>query len=165
MATRINPTAKDLYQADFYVWAQNQAELLRDRRFDELDLANLIEEVEDLGGAHRRSARLHVMTISEHLLKLQYWPQSEQWLAWREAVRRERSELEFDLTPTLRRELANEVPELYARARHDAEGSLEDHGERDAAAALPATCPLCLRSDRRRLAAMNEPALCRMSPQ
>ena len=29
----------------------NQAELLRDKRFDELDLANLIEEVEDLGGA------------------------------------------------------------------------------------------------------------------
>jgi hypothetical protein len=139
MATRTKPTAKDLYEADFYVWARNQAELLRDNRFDELDLANLIEEVEDLGGALRRSARLHVMTISEHLLKLQHWPRSERRLAWREAVRSERSELE--LIPSLRRELGDELSELYGRARHDAEGSRRDHGEKKAADALPATCP------------------------
>jgi hypothetical protein len=59
MATRITPTAKNLYDEDFFVWSQKQAELLRDHRFDELDLANLIEEVEDLAGSltvrqHRR---------------------------------------------------------------------------------------------------------------
>ena len=32
------PTAKNLYDEDFYVWAMKQAELLRDKRFDELDL-------------------------------------------------------------------------------------------------------------------------------
>ena len=31
MATRIKPTAKDLYEEDFYVWAQNQAALLARR--------------------------------------------------------------------------------------------------------------------------------------
>ena len=51
MATQGTPTAKNLYDEDFYVWAMKQAELLRDKRFDELDLENLIEEVEDLGGA------------------------------------------------------------------------------------------------------------------
>ena len=58
MATRIRPTAKDLYETDLYVWARNQAELLRDKRFDELDLANLVEEVEDLAGAIERTVRL-----------------------------------------------------------------------------------------------------------
>ena len=144
MATRIEPTAKDLYEEDFYVWTQNQAELLRAKRFDELDLANLIEEVEDLGGALRRSARLQVLIIIEHLLKLQHRPESEQRLAWREAVRRERSELLNDLTPSLRHHLADNLPELYARAPHNAEGSLRDHGEHAAADALPATCPYAL---------------------
>ena len=121
-----------------------QAELLRDKRFDELDLANLIEEVEDLGGALRRSTRLRVMMIVEHLLKLQHWPRSELRLAWREAVRRERTELLNELTASLRRHLTDHLPELYARARHDAEGLLRDHGEHDAAEALPGTCPYTL---------------------
>jgi hypothetical protein len=121
-----------------------QAELLRDKRFDELDLANLIEEVEDLGGALKGSTRLRVMMIVEHLLKLQHWPRSERRLAWREAVRRERTELLNELTPSLRRHLTDHLPELYARARHDAEGTLRDHGEQDAAEALPVTCPYAL---------------------
>ena len=140
MATKIKPVAKNLYEEDFYVWSGKQAELLRERRFDELDLANLIEDVEDLGGALRRSARLHVMNILEHLLKLQHWPRSEQRLAWRGTVRRERSEL----TPSLRCDHADNFPEVYAPARHDAEGSLRDHGEQSAADALPRTCPYTL---------------------
>ena len=137
-------TAKDLYEQDFYVWAHNLAELLRVRRFDDLNLTHLIDEVEDLGGALRRSARFHVMMILEHLLKLQHRPESERRLAWREAVGRERSELLNDLTPTLHRELAAELSDFYERARHDVVGSLRDHGEQDAADALPAACPYTL---------------------
>jgi hypothetical protein len=51
MATRIKRPPKDLYEEDFYVWAEQQAAVLRAGRFDELDLANLIEEVEALGRA------------------------------------------------------------------------------------------------------------------
>jgi len=141
VATRIKPTAKDLYETDLYVWAQNQAELLRDKRFDELDLANLVEEVEDLGGAMRRSVRNRTITIMVHLLKLQYSPAAAPRLGWRETIRTQRTRLLTDLTPTLRRELADELSDIYARAAHDADGSLRDHGEQDAADALPATCP------------------------
>jgi len=141
VATRVKPSATDLYETDLYVWAQNQAELLRDGRFDELDLPNLIEEVEDLGGALRRSVRLHAMAIVKHLLKLQQWPQSERRLAWREAVRGLRSELLNDLTPSLRQYLVENLSELYARARHNADGSLRDYGEHGAADALPNACP------------------------
>jgi hypothetical protein len=144
MATRIKPTAKDLYETDFYVWAQKQAELLRDKRFDELDVANLIEEVEDLAGAMRRSVRNRTITIMVHLLKLQCSPAAEPRLGWRETVRTQRTRLLTDLTPTLRRELADELSEIYVRARHDAEGSLRDHGEQDAAGALPPACPYAL---------------------
>jgi len=141
MATRIKPTAKDLYDEDFFVWSQKQAALLRDRRFDELDLPNLIEEVEDLGSALERSVRSRARTIMEHLLKLQHSAAQDPRLGWRATVRTQRSELLNDLTPSLRRRLADNLAEPYARARHDAEGSLRDHGEQDAASALPATCP------------------------
>lgn len=144
MATRIKPTAKDLYEADFYVWAQDQAELLRNKRFDKLDLANLIEEVEDLARAMRRSVRKRTITIMVHLLKLEYSPSTEPRLGWRETIRTQRTRLLTDLTPTLRRELAAELSDFYERARHDAEGSLRDHGEQDAADALPAACPYTL---------------------
>ena len=55
MATQIEPAPKTLYDEDFYVWARRQAELLRARRYGELDLEHLIEEVEDLGGAVKKS--------------------------------------------------------------------------------------------------------------
>lgn len=144
MATRIKPAAENLYQADAYLWAQAQAALLRERRFGELDLENLIEEVEDLGGSLKRSVRSHARRIMEHLLKLEYSPAQDPRLGWRATIRTQRSELLDDLTPTLRRELAGEIPELYERARHDAEASLCDHGEAAAAAALPGACPYTL---------------------
>jgi Domain of unknown function DUF29 len=144
MATRIKPTAEDLYEEDFFVWSKKQAALLRERRFDELDLPNLIEEVEDLGGALERAVRSRARTIMEHLLKLQHSPAQDPRLGWRATVRTQRSELLNDLTPSLRRRLADDLPEVYARARHDVEGSLRDHGEQSAADALPATCPYAL---------------------
>jgi hypothetical protein len=141
MATRIKPAPRELYQEDFYIWTQRQAELLRARRYDELDLEHLIEEVEDLGGAVKKLVRSRARTIIEHLLKLQHSPAVDPRPGWRDTVRTQRNDLLDDLTPTLRRELDAELEELYARARQQAEGSLRDHGEDAAADALPETCP------------------------
>jgi Domain of unknown function DUF29 len=143
MATRIKP-AKDLYEEDLYVWSQTQAALLRARRFDELDLENLIEEIEDVGGALKRSVRSRTRTIMEHLLKLEFTPSTDPRLGWRATIRAQRSNLTDDLTPSLRRELPGELSELYLRARYDAGASLRDHGEQAAADALPPTCPYTL---------------------
>jgi hypothetical protein len=38
-----------LYDADFYAWTQEQAELLRKHQWSQLDLLNLVEEIESLG--------------------------------------------------------------------------------------------------------------------
>jgi hypothetical protein len=142
MATRIKPVKEDLYDEDFYVWTRRQAELLRAGRYDELDIEHLIEEIEDLGGAAKKSVRSRVRTILEHFLKLEHSPAVDPRTGWRDTIRTQRDDLLDELTPTLRRELEEELAELYARARHRAEGSLRDHGE--AAAALPATCPYTL---------------------
>ncbi len=141
MSTKIKTSARPLYEDDPYPWAQAQAALLREARFAELDLANLVEEVEDLAGAMRRSVRNGTITIMMHLLKLQHSPASDPRLGWRETIRTQRTGLLNDLTPSLRRELEGELAELYARARHDTEASLRDHGEDAAADALPQACP------------------------
>jgi Domain of unknown function DUF29 len=145
VAKRIKSTAEDLYEEDLYAWAQDQATLLRAGRFDALDLEHLIEEVEDLAGSLKSAVRSRATTIMAHLLKLQHSPAQNPRLAWRETIRAQRSRLLNDLTPSLQRHLGDRLPELYARARHDAEGSLRDHGEQGAAAdALPTTCPYTL---------------------
>ena len=56
----------------------------------------------------------------------------------------QRDDLLDDLTPTLRRQVQDELPELYARARKRAMTSLRKHGEGGAAERLPETCPYTL---------------------
>jgi hypothetical protein len=38
----------DLYNQDYYQWVQETVKLLKQRNFQELDLDNLIEEIQDL---------------------------------------------------------------------------------------------------------------------
>jgi Domain of unknown function DUF29 len=144
VATRVRPTAKTLYEEDPYAWAHDQAALLRAGRFDALDLEHLIEEVEDLAGSLKSAVRSRATTIMAHLLKLQHSPAQNPRLAWRETIRTQRTRLLNDLTPSLQQHLADRLPDLYERARHDAEGSLRDHGEHPAADALPTSCPYTL---------------------
>lgn len=141
MATQVRAKAKDLYEQDFYVWAEAQADLLRARRFEALDLANLIEEVEALGRAERSKILNIASVIIEHLLKLQHSPAHEPRNAWRASVREHRRRLRRDLTPRLRQILGAELPALYAEIRGDTAALLRDHGEDSAADALPETCP------------------------
>jgi hypothetical protein len=68
------PPGSDLYEQDFPLWAEQQASLLRARRFGELDLDNLIEEVEDLRRRERDAVESLVETIIEHLMKLALSP-------------------------------------------------------------------------------------------
>ena len=67
-------SATDLYETDLYAWGQSQADLLRERRFDELDLRNLIDEVASVGGSEKREIESRLDTLIDHLLKWTYQP-------------------------------------------------------------------------------------------
>ena len=144
MATQITQPTKDLYEQDFYAWSRRQAELLRLQRFSDLDLAHLIEEVEDLGEAVYRSVRSRVRTIVEHLLKLEHSPASEPKRGWRETIRTQRADLDEDLSAALRPRIEAGLPQFYQKARRDAGAALRDYGEPAAADALPRACPYTL---------------------
>ncbi len=144
MATRIKEATKPVYEADFYLWAREQAALLRAGRFEELDLQNLIEEVDDLGASLYRSVRSRVRTIIEHLLKLEYSPASGPRGLWHDTILVQRSDLEDDLATSLRARMESELPKQYERARAVADRALRRHGEQAAADALPGACPYTL---------------------
>ena len=144
MAARVRPEAEQLYEEDFYVWTEVQAELLRARRFEELDLDNLIEEVEALGRAEKSGVLNNARVVTEHLLKLQFSPATDPRAGRVETVLEHRDRLEVDLTPRLRQILQDELPRMYALARRAADRTLRLYGEHAAADALPETCPYTL---------------------
>ena len=141
MATRIKPEQKSLYDQDFYVWTEAQAELLRQRRFEELDLDNLIEEVAGLGDTKKSAVLSNATEVIEHLLKLQHSPATDPRPGWIDSILEHRNRLEYDLTPRLRQILEDELPRVYALARRTADRRLRVHGENAAADDLPAACP------------------------
>jgi hypothetical protein len=136
--------AKDLYGEDFAAWSSQQASLLRAKRFAELDLARLAEEVEDLGHSDRDAVRSQVRRIAEQLLKLQHSPAAEPRDGWKDTLTDARSILEDKLSASLRSDLETMLPRLYAQILPKARRALRRFGEPEAARTLPPTCPYTL---------------------
>jgi hypothetical protein len=144
MATRLKAKTSDLYEQDIYAWSKEQADLLRARRFEDLDLEHLIEEVDDLGESLYRSARSRIRTIIEHLLKLEHSAARDPRAGWVETVMTQRSDLEDELTRSLRPRLEQALSRTYDQARRNVAAALREHREHAAADGLPATCPYTL---------------------
>jgi len=135
----------ELYESDFYVWTQRQAEALRrlaaTRPNLDLDFPHLIEEVEDLGTSQRDAVRSQLRRILEHCLKLEYSVATDPRGGWYDTILDARAELDDKLSPSLRRDLEQHLPRLWSQARSKADNGLRRFGEADAADVLPADCP------------------------
>ena len=110
-----------IYETDFYLWTQQQADLLRRGDLAALDIENLIEEVESMGKGDRRSVRSHLANIILHLLKWRY--QSERRSnSWSDSMDNGREEITWILkdSPSLKPQLQIFVDEMYASARRKA---------------------------------------------
>lgn len=60
------------YEKDFYSWTFEQANLLRNGQFNDLDIANLIEEIETMGRSEKRELESRLTILLLHLLKWHY---------------------------------------------------------------------------------------------
>ena len=109
------------YLEDFSSWIHQTAQLLRERRWHEIDMPHLIEEVEDLGKSERRGIASQLTRLLLHLLKWQYQPQrrSDSWL---DSITDARTQIELAIedSPSLRRYPTEQLEASYRRARRQA---------------------------------------------
>jgi hypothetical protein len=99
----------ELYERDYYSWAEAQARALRDRRPNELDWENLAEEVDDLARRNADALEGQCETLIEHLLKVSIAPapiRKNNLRLWRASIRNAR----YKIRTLLRRN-----PSLKAR--------------------------------------------------
>ena len=61
-----------LYNQDYYQWVQDTVKLLEQRNFQELDLDNLIEEIQDLALNEKQTIETNLIVVLKLLLKWQY---------------------------------------------------------------------------------------------
>ena len=119
------------YGTDFHRWSHEQAQLVRDGRFDALDRDNIAEELDTLGRSEAAALRSSLRLIILHLLKLAHQPERAS-RSWRSTIVRERNNAERRLAenPSLKAKL----PMLFAEAYED--GRREAIAETGIAAAM-----------------------------
>ena len=112
--------AASLYQQDFHAWALQQAATARaiwaraaagediSAGIRALDWENVIEELDGLARNQVWELRNRLMTVVEHLIKLQFSPNAAPRRGWTETVIRSRDEIDslLEQSPSLRREIA-----------------------------------------------------------
>ncbi|MFN8491022.1 MAG: DUF29 domain-containing protein [Caldilineaceae bacterium] len=106
-----------VYNTDFYAWTQQQAALLRNEEWTEVDWQNLIEEIEAMGRSEQRELENRLIVIVMHLLKLQYQP-SRRTRSWVVTVQTQRVDVARHLrkNPSLRTLLTETVADIYPDA-------------------------------------------------
>jgi hypothetical protein len=114
-------SASPPYELDAYGWASAQAELLRNRRFDDVDLKNITEEIESVGKRERSVVRSALRILMMHILKWQYQPESRS-RSWALSIASQRLEYQDIISenPSLKPELEVLRAEAYRRARLEA---------------------------------------------
>ena len=106
------PNPADI-EDDFYGWCYEQAELLRLRRFAEVDLPNVIEELESMGKEQRHALRSSYRLIIAHMLKWQFQP-DRRARSWERTIIRERINIHDREKDN--KSLANQAGELAGEA-------------------------------------------------
>jgi Domain of unknown function DUF29 len=128
-ADPITEERQSLYERDFYLWVEQQAVLLREGRLDELDLANLLEEIGDLGIGAKKAIKSNLVIVLLHLLKHQFQTRGRS-RSWHASIVEHRQRLrdDFRASPSLMGYARDVFAEAYAdaRARASAETGLSE---------------------------------------
>ena len=127
---------KILYDADFAEWSALMAALLRARRFDELDIDNIAEEIESLGKSNRLALHSQMRRLLIHQIKRRIQPKKET-ASWRRSILDSQHRIIALLSdsPSLGRFLESNLDVIYRGAVH---GALIETGLSEL---LPDRCP------------------------
>ena len=106
------------YKDDLATWATEQADALRGRRWDDVDIEHVAEEIEDLAKSDRRALRSHYSGLLAHLMKWKFASAEERertGRGWLQSIANHRAEIDFilDDSPSLR--ALFEDPQWFAK--------------------------------------------------
>jgi hypothetical protein len=105
-----------LYLKDETAWLEAMAELIRQRRHEELDYKNLREYLLDMARRDRREVASRLTVLLAHILKWDYQPRSRS-RSWMLTMLAQRQELEGCLdSKTLMAHAEAVLPTCYAKA-------------------------------------------------
>jgi len=114
--------APSLYEQDYAHWAETMAQKLQAGAFNELDINNLVEELNDLSKRERDRLLSSIHLILHHLLKWDFQVHKRS-RSWQITIERERNNIELYLedSPSLKQYLTQEwVEKMYRNARLNA---------------------------------------------
>lgn len=107
-----------MYRDDYHAWALQNAQLLREGRLDEIDIENIAEELEDMGGSKERELESRLGVLLAHLLKWVYQPE-RRGNSWRATIDEQRRRIARLLrkNPSLKSKLDECFQDAYGDAR------------------------------------------------
>ncbi len=131
---------KARYDQDFYAWVLENAELLRQGRFSEVDIEHVAEELEDMGKSTKRELVSRLAVLLAHLLKWDFQP-DRRGNSWRYTIEEQRLRIAQLLreNPSLRHLLGEMFEEAYRYAVLAAARETQLKKE-----LFPQTCPFTL---------------------
>ncbi len=102
------------YENDFYAWTQQQSKLITLEKWDSVDAANLVEEIESLGRKERQELRNRLGILLGHLLKWQFQPEQRS-NSWRGTIREQRKQINLLIkdSPSLKPYLKEALEDAY----------------------------------------------------
>src|SRR5262249_5180464 len=106
---------------DFCLWSHTQADLLRHKKFSELDLEKIIEEIDGLGGSDKRALFSHLSIYFQHMLKNQFTPlEKGNSKSWDKSIANSKFSIKrlIKQSPSLKKELINDIQESYSQGRY-----------------------------------------------
>jgi hypothetical protein len=112
---------KTLYEQDFYLWIKTTAKLLCERKLDQIDYENLIEEIESMGRSEKRELKNRLIVLLTHLLKWKYQVDKRSE-SWTNTIKEQRRQINFLLedSPSLKPYYLEIFDKCYSFARSDA---------------------------------------------
>ncbi|OQW94340.1 MAG: hypothetical protein BWK79_06375 [Beggiatoa sp. IS2] len=116
------------YEGDFYEWIYKNIELLKQRKFSELDIDVLIDELESMANRDRNELVSHFVILIAHLLKWQFqfkkfaevWQHVGEYAAksWQYTIIEQRYRIKDQLenSPSLEKHLNEAIIKAYSKA-------------------------------------------------
>lgn len=114
---------QQLYEKDFYAWIYHNIELVRLKKWDEIDADLLIEELESMAKRDRHELISHLIILIAHLLKwqFQFKQLSGMWQefdgrSWTRSINEQRKQIvrQLKMSPSLKPYFTEAVNETFA---------------------------------------------------